>query len=455
LKADRNSSNRTPRWVWMVAGILCLVMAWSMSARAGAFQDAQSFGAAKNNAAIGALKGLSVNKNTVPGFTTASPPQTAYQNNPGALSNAGTTAAAKDKTGAGKFIIHSAATRAQFNFTANDPLMRGAKNIYKNAQALAGIGATSTSGACRNVTTTTPDLYRTYTCSTGKTSNVFSNHVCATGRTPDIFSNHACIVRNDPDVFANHRCYTGRRADVYKNYTCTKSRPVTPVSCDKALVVTATTRPYCYWNQALAGTRMYGIAGPSTYWQGYMDFTAQCRSPGGSTNILVHVANGLGDCDNFRWYRNMAHLNINMPPWPTGWAYAGAISMIKWSGYFYCGGAPASVWYQSNGCNGNNCSARFRVADGSTHPGCSDGSAIGYRRYGRRGRAYCTGAPKRGYGIHCTRYRHRRCIRRGYGWYHKYPTIIQIPNYQYRTFTWTRNHNLVTYHDQWVNQACR
>jgi len=427
---------------------------------AGPFQDAQSFGRASNSKAIATTHG-SVNANTVPGFTTANPPHTSFANNPAALSNAGTTAAVKDATGAGKFIVHSAATRAQFQFTASDPLMKGAKGIYKNAQALTGMNTAVSAGACRNVTTTSPDIYRTSSCSSGKTSNVFSNHICTTGRTPDIFSNHscasgrtsdvfgsyactrgrtpdvfsnhACAVRNDPNTYANHSCYTGRRSDIYKNYTCTKSRPTVFSTCARALVVTTTSRPYCYTGQSLGGSRMYGIAGPGTYGSpGYMDFTAQCGAPGGWTNVYVHGANWLGNCDGFKGNNN-GHINVNIPPWPTtGYNYAGGVYLIKWSGYFSCMN-PARVYYQSHGCQGNRCSATFKVADGSTHIGCANGS-IPQRSRARR-------------GLFCQRVtnRTRNPVRA--------TSIPDLP--KYITLAWTRAHNIMTYHDQWVNQACR
>ncbi len=490
MKIYASAQFRPPKSVWIVAIVtLSIFMAWlftSGTSHAGAFADAQAFGKSKNSGAVGALKGMSVNSNTVPGYTTAHPPQAAYQNNPGALSNAGTTAAAKDATGVGKFIIHSAATRAQFKFTINDPLMQRSKSIYKNAQALAGIGASTSTGTCRNVVTTTPDSYRTYSCSTGKTSNVFSNHVCTTGltpdvfsnhtctsgrtadvignyactrgRTPDIFSNHACIVKNDPDTFTNHRCYTGRKADKYKNYTCTKSRPITPSTCDRALVVTTTSLPYCNPGQTLASSSMGGIAGPGTYGSpGYMTFTAQCGAPGGWTNVYIRGANWLGSCDSFKWYRGLGHLNVNIPPWPTGWNYAGLLYYIKWSGYFYCI-YPPKVYYQSHGCSGNNCSATFKVDDGTTKQGCSNGTAVAQRRVfrcSRRGRCrwrqqnYCSGAPTRVYGWYKWRRRWR------YGWHNVPPHIIQVPNYKYSGLSWTRAHNIITYHDQWVNQACK
>ncbi len=474
-----------PFAVWL---LICLSLAWiniPNSAHAGPVQDAKSFGAAGMNRATGILKSGSINANTIPGFTTANPPQTAFQNNPGALSNAATTAATQDKTGAGKFIVHSAATRAQFNFTANDPLMKNALGIRQHAQALVGMNATSSNGSCRNVTTTTPDLFRTYTCATGKTSNVFSKHVCTTGktpnffsnhgctsgrtsdvfgsyactrgRTPDVFSNHACTVRIDPDIFSNHSCYTGRHPDIYKNYTCTKSRPSVISTCDRALVVTATSRPYCSPGQTLASSGLGNIAGPGTYGSpGYLMFTAQCGAPGGWTNVYIRGADWLGSCDYFKWYRGLGHLNVNIPPWRTGFTYAGAVYLIKWSGYFYCMN-PAQVYYRSRGCSGNNCAATFRVDDGTTKQGCSNGAAIaqrwGWYKWGRTWRYgahnYCPGVPTLVYGWY----------KSGHHWYYGYynvsPHIMQVPNYKYHGLFWTRAHNIVTYSDQWVNQACR
>jgi len=511
---------------WMFLVVACAFVAWLMtiSAHAGAFQDAQSLGAGLNAKASGAFKNQTVNSNTVPGYKTANPPQAAYQNNPGAMSSAASTATATDKTGVGKFIVHSAATRAQFTITVNDPLIKNATDIRKHAQQIAGIGASSNPGQCRNVTTTTPDLYRTYTCSNGKTSNVYSNPVCTTGRTPDVFSNHACttgrtadvignhactvgrtpdvignhactrgrtpdifsnhacttgrtpdvignhactrgrtpdifsnhdcVIRNDPDTYSNHSCYTGHNPDIYKNETCTKTRPVTTSTCDRDLVVTAHVRQYCYWNQALGGTSMGGIRVTHQYawWSGHVSITALCRSPGSGTAIYISGrADSGGSCDSFRGYRNVGHVTAYAQPYPTGWQNIGSLYYIGWSGYFYCFQNPP-ILMRSLGCSGNNCRAQFRVDMGTAHHACSDGSAVVGHQYRHQ---WCSGNAQLVYGYHCAQFQHGYCTTYGYGWYYKYPTIIQVPNYAYRTLSWTRNHNIISYTDQWVNRACR
>lgn len=429
------TDGRIPPGGWLLLVAASILLAWLLawgSAHAGPFQDARGFGATGMNRVTGAAQG---GVPCVPGFTTANPPQTAYHGNPSALSNAGNTAAAQDKTGAGGFIRHSAATRARFNIGARDPLSRNAQTIQKNAQALAGMSP-STSGACRNVTTTTPDTYGTFTCSTGRTFDVFSSHVCTTGRTPDVF----------------------------KDFTCTRSRSTVSASCDRVLSVTATSQPYCSIGQQLAATSVYGITVPYQYawWRGHVTFAAVCNAPGAALKIAVSGADPGGNCDGFKWYRNLGHFTAYAQPWATGWRNIGSLYYVGWAGYFYCFAAPP-IAMKSLGCNGNSCRVKFRVNMGTTHQACSDGGPGAPYRY-RRGRrwrnGYCCGAAWWG---SCQ----PRCARWGYGWhrqgrwwrYGRYCTqpvqAVQVPDYSYATLNFTRNHDVVTFRDQWVNQACR
>lgn len=428
----------------------CIFIAWLLAwgtSRAGPFQDARSFGAAGMNRVTGAAQGGASARN-VPGFTTANPPQASSYGNAAALSNAASGAQAANASGAGNFIQHSAATRTQFNITAHDPLVRNAQSIQKNAQALVGVNTSSTSGACRNVTTTTPDIYSTFTCSTGQTSDVFSSHVCTSGRTPDVFSNHACT--------------SGRTPDVFRNYVCTRSRSTVSPSCDRLLSVTATSRPYCYAGQTLTRNTLW-LGNPWNHWVGgtsgvNMGINPICGAPGSWPQVRL-IARGdysqgsAGICDYVAGWGN-GHRTISIPPWPTGWTAAGSMLMYS-SGWCY---PFIHVYYTSQGCNAaNRCTATFYVDDGSTTQGCSDGSAVSYRwgwyRSGRRSRygrhAVCTGACKRKLGWHRTWRRWR------YGWYFSCPYITRVPDYKVMSVSFTRNHNIVTFRDQWVNQACR
>lgn len=438
-----------PAGGWLLIAAICTALAWMGTAHGGAFQDAQAFGQAQMGKARSTAR-ANPTSNSVPGFTTANPPQTSMSGNAAALSNAGSTAASTDPTGAGSFVQQSAATRAQFNITAQDPLGRNAQSIQKNAPALVGMNP-STSSACRNVTTTTPDTYGTFTCSTGQTSDVFSSHVCTDGRTPDVFSDHACT--------------SGRTPDIFRNFTCAKSRATVSSSCDRVLSVTATSRPYCYIGQLLASTSVYGITVPHQYacWRGHVTFSAICNAPGAALRIAVSGADPGGNCDSFKWYRNLGHFTAYAQPWATGWRPIGSIYYVGWSGYFYCFAAP-SIDMQSLGCTGDNCAVKFRVNMGTTHTSCSDGGpGVSYRyRYGRSWRTgYCCGTSP--WWGSCM----PRCAQWGYGWhrqgrwwrYGRYCTqpvrSVQVPDYRHATLSFTRNHNVVTFRDQWVNQACR
>ncbi len=403
-----NGRGKIPISGWAIIGLVCALMAWLMaSAHAGPFQEAQAFGHAQMNRATSSARAQPTNA-SVPGFSTANPSQTSLYGNPAALSNAGSTAVTQDKTGAGVFIQHSAATRPQFNITAKDPLIQGAQSIQKNAQAIAGVNPGAT-GACRNVTTTTPDTYGTF--------------------------------------------------------TCTKSRSVTTNTCDRVLTVTARTRPFCAIGTPLASTTISGITVPYQYgwYSGHITFQAICSAPGQATRIKVSGSDALGNCDWFKWYRNLGHFFTRAQPWATGWKNIGSIYYVGWSGYFYCFAAPP-ILMKSNGCNGNRCSVKFRVNMGTTHTACSDGGPGASYRY-RRGRQWRTGncCGSVMWGSMCQ----PRCSRWGYGWhrqgrwwrYGRYciqpVQAVQVPDYRYATLKFTRNHDAVTFRDQWVNQPCR
>lgn len=401
------SPRKMPPFGWLLFAATCAALALMGTAHAGAFQDAQAFGQAQMGKASTAAR-TNPTSDSVPGFTTANPSQTSLYGNPAALSNATGTAAAQDPTGAGKFLQHSAAVRPQFNITAKDPLIQGAQSIQKHAQTLAGLNTGSKSGACRNVTTTTPDTYGTF--------------------------------------------------------TCTKSRSVTSNTCDRVLTVTAKTRQFCAIGTTLASATISGITVPYQYggWSGHVTFKAICSAPGGATRITVSGRDPGGDCDSFKWYRNLGHFFARAQPWATGWQNIGSIYYVGWAGYFYCFAAPP-ILMKSNGCNGDSCSVQFRVDMGTTHQECSDGgSGASYRyRSGRRWRTgYCCGTVQWG---RCQ----PRCSKWGYGWhwqgrwrrYGRYciqsVQAVRVPDYRYATLNFTRNHDMVTFQDQWVDQPCR
>jgi len=423
-------NRRIPAGGWMMIIAVCIFIAWLLAwgtSRAGPFQDARNFGAAGMNRVTGAAQG-GAGARSVPGFTTANPPQTSSYGNAAALSNAASGAQAADASGAGNFIQHSAATRPQFNITAHDPLSRNAQSIQKNAQALVGLNTTSTSGACRNVTTTTPDIYSTFTCSAGQTSDVFSSHICTSGRTPDVFSNHACT--------------SGRTPDIFRNYACTRSRPTVFSSCDRVLSVTATSRPYCYIGQTLTRNTLW-LGNPWNHWVGgtsgvNMGINPVCGAPGGWPQVRL-IARGdysqgsAGICDYVAGWGN-GHRTISIHPWPTGWTAAGSMLMYS-SGWCY---PFIHVYYTSQGCNAaNRCAATFYVDDGSRKQACPGGSVPTRRRYGRGWRWSCPGS----------------CHRAGRRWI--CPSPSSVPDYKIMSVSFTRNHNIVTFRDQWVNQTCR
>lgn len=423
-------NRRIPAGGRMMIIAVCIFIAWLLAwgtSRAGPFQDARNFGAAGMNRVTGAAQG-GAGARSVPGFTTANPPQTSSYGNAAALSNAASGAQAADASGAGNFIQHSAATRPQFNITAHDPLSRNAQSIQKNAQALVGLNTTSTSGACRNVTTTTPDIYSTFTCSAGQTSDVFSSHICTSGRTPDVFSNHACT--------------SGRTPDIFRNYACTRSRPTVFSSCDRVLSVTATSRPYCYIGQTLTRNTLW-LGNPWNHWVGgtsgvNMGINPVCGAPGGWPQVRL-IARGdysqgsAGICDYVAGWGN-GHRTISIHPWPTGWTAAGSMLMYS-SGWCY---PFIHVYYTSQGCNAaNRCAATFYVDDGSRKQACPGGSVPTRRRYGRGWRWSCPGS----------------CHRAGRRWI--CPSPSSVPDYKIMSVSFTRNHNIVTFRDQWVNQTCR
>ncbi|RME84472.1 MAG: conjugal transfer protein TraN [Zetaproteobacteria bacterium] len=134
-------------WAWVAIWCAC------GSAWAGAVQDARSFAAGQNLPGVAA----GARASDVPGFQGANPPQTGLAANPSALSG---QAAAADPAGAASFVRNSAASRPQFTITAQDPLLRGAAQVRKNAKPW---GASSVQG-CTAATVTVPAVVDTYTC---------------------------------------------------------------------------------------------------------------------------------------------------------------------------------------------------------------------------------------------------------------------------------------------------
>lgn len=196
-------------------------------------------------------------------------------------------------------------------------------------------------------------------------------------------------------------------------HQCTVVDPVTD-TCNITHSYSVSTVNSCTTGQNIASVRVGGIAGPGTYGAaGTMYFTALCGAVNGSTQVHIHASNWLGSCDGFKGYNN-GHADVIIPPYPTGEIFAGNVYLIKWSGYFYCMN-PAKVWYTSNGCVGDQCSASFKVADGATVKGCSDGSAIQHRWSWLRYRYfdYCNGNAK----------------------------IVDVPTYKHVSLVWVR-HNL-------------
>lgn len=355
----------------ILVAAVCIFAAWVNVAYGGAFQDGQNYGTSGMATVTGTAQSGSVNGTTVPGFTTANPPQTSMSGNAAALSNAGTTATATDTTGVGNLVQQSAVSRPQFNITAQDPLATGAQNIQANAAAITGFNSTSTAGTCSTVTTTTPASYGTFTCTSGQTQSVYSNHMCTTGRTPD----------------------------VYQNYTCTVTRPSYPVSCDTTLSVTATTSPYCgvgvpegaritkyvgmwHWANLPIGIEVTPICGPmDSYttmqlhaWYTYGTYN-WCDAAGGLKNITLPM--------NWIPYQKLTTMPVN---------------------FFYTCYQSMDVYYSASGCNANHdCSATFEFRE------------YGPTDYGRAG-TYSTNSI---------------------------------------TVYYKQNYGVVSFSDQWVNQACQ
>lgn len=358
-----------------------LFFAWASTAHAGGFQDAQNFASQHNTPS-----NMTVNGNTVPGYTTANPPQTNL-NSPSALSNASTSAIANDATGAGTFIQNSAVSRPQFNITANDPLIQGAKSIQSQAGQLSGLNPTNTNG-CQSVTTTNPAVYDTY--------------------------------------------------------TCTKSNTIINPTCNTSLSVTAKTTSSCTFGTQLNTVSLTGIAGPATYgtWTGTMSLTANCGAANGYSDIVVALSNAGGNCDNFKTYRNLGHLNLQITPQTTigTETLLGDIYMVKWSSYFYCIN-PAKVYYTFQGCNQKNlCTLDFRVDDGRAPAlSCSNGTKV--LSFGGT-----PSHPKKTYSCFCSNFARKKgtC-----------PTIVKTYTYLYKTLTWTQNHGITTFVDSWNKLPCQ
>lgn len=325
--------------LWNGIYYLCLVVVvvvfasfcLSLIAYAGPFQDAQNSGAAGMGTVTGTAQAGAVNAGTVPGYTTSNPPQTSMSGNAAALSNAGSTATATDTTGIGTFVQQSAVSRPQFNITAQDPLATGAQNIQSNAAAIAGLNSTSTAGTCSNVTTTTPDIFGTFTCSGGQTQSVYSSHLCTTGRTPDVL----------------------------QNYTCTVTRPVTPTTCDQALNVTAATSPWCGVGVP-EGARITNYVGMG-YWANLpigIEVTPICGGVDSYTTMQLHSWYTYGSynfCDASGGLKNITL--------PTGWVPYQKLTTMPVN-FFYTCYQSMDVYYSASGCNtSHQCSATFEFRE--------------------------------------------------------------------------------------------
>jgi len=357
-----------------IIATLISFMVITPTAYAGGFQDAQNMAAQHSSPpSIGAVNG-----NTIPGYTTASPPEVNF-NNPSALSNASTRATATDPSGAGAFIQNSATARPQFNITGNDSLIQGATAIQAKEGQLSGLNPTDTNG-CQNVTTTNPAVYDTY--------------------------------------------------------TCTKSNTIINPICNTSLSVTPKITQSCAFGTRLNRTSISGIVGPFTYWPGTMSFTANCGAASERSDIIVALANPGGNCDNFRTYKNLGHLNLQITPQTTKGkeTFLGNIYMVKHANYFYCI-SPAQVYYTFRGCNKNNlCTLDFRVDDKRPPKvTCSDGSRV---RRGRRGRPRCFCSRKQRKARNC-------------------PVIVKTPIYLYKRLTWTQNHGVTSFVDTWNALPCQ
>jgi len=236
--------------------VVCVYLLWSITAHAGGFQDAQNFALQHPTSSV-VQKGA-VTSSSVPGYTTSSPPQSSYQNNPNALTNASNTAVTNDSTGASKFVQGSAISRPKFNINGNTPIIKNSQGIQANAGALSGMSPSNTNG-CQSVTTTTPAQYDTY--------------------------------------------------------TCTQSNTIISPSCNTSLSVTATTTSSCTQGSNLGkAVSITGIAGKYTYWNGTMSIQAKCGIANGYSDFYISLANPGGSCDNFKTYRNLGHLTFQITP---------------------------------------------------------------------------------------------------------------------------------------------
>jgi len=138
-----------------------LLLYYAQQTVAAPFDDGRSFAQSLNGGVVNSAKTANP-ATTIPGYTTANPPQTSYygSQNVGGLTSDGVAAIPANPAASQAQAISNS---PQMTFSPTDPIFVQGEAVKNNTTA-AGASITSSFSACNSTTQTTPPVYETRTC---------------------------------------------------------------------------------------------------------------------------------------------------------------------------------------------------------------------------------------------------------------------------------------------------